>query len=181
VFVVGGANSAGQAVAHLSRYASSVTVLVRGDGVTMSDYLVKQLERAGNVRIRSNTQIVGAEGRQRLEALLVRDTARGITERLAGTALFVLIGAGPHTLWLQDSLQLDESGQILTGDSVVLGIEGAPFEWLEERPPYPLETSVPGVFAVGDVRHRSPRNVAAAVADGNIAVRSVYEYLHKLG
>jgi thioredoxin reductase (NADPH) len=181
VFVVGGANSAGQAVAHLSRYASSVTVLVRGDGVTMSDYLVKQLERAGNVRIRPNTQIVGAEGRQRLEALLVRDTARGITERLAGTALFVLIGAGPHTSWLQDSLQLDESGQILTGESVVLGIEGAPFEWLEERPPYPLETSVPGVFAVGDVRHRSPRNVAAAVADGNIAVRSVYEYLHKLG
>ena len=181
VFVVGGANSAGQAIVHLARYASTVTVLVRGDGLTMSDYLVKQLERAGNVRIRLNTQIIGVEGHQRLEGLRIRDTARGITERLAGTALFVLIGAGPHTSWLQDSLQLDESGQILTGESVVLGIEGAPFEWLEERPPYPLETSVPGVFAVGDVRHRSPRNVAAAVADGNLAVRSVYEYLHKLG
>jgi thioredoxin reductase (NADPH) len=181
VFVVGGANSAGQAVAHLARYASSVTVLVRDDDVTMSDYLVKQLERAGNVRIRLNTQIVGVEGRQRLEALQVHDTARGITERLAGTALFVLIGAGPHTSWLEKTLQLDESGEILTGESVVLGIEGAPFEWLEERPPYALETSVPGVFAVGDVRHRSPRNVAAAVADGAIAVRSVHEYLHKVG
>jgi thioredoxin reductase (NADPH) len=93
----------------------------------------------------------------------------------------VLIGAGPHTSWLEKTLQLDESGEILTGESVVLGIEGAPFEWLEERPPYALETSVPGVFAVGDVRHRSPRNVAAAVADGAIAVRSVHEYLHKVG
>jgi thioredoxin reductase (NADPH) len=181
VFVVGGANSAGQAAVHLARYAGTVTLLVRGDALTMSDYLVKQLERASNVRIRLNTQIVAVEGERRLEALAVRDTARGTTERLAGTALFVLIGAGPHTSWLDKTLQLDESGRILTGDNVVLGIGGAPFEWLEERAPYPLETSIPGVFAVGDVRHGSPRNVSAAVADGAIAVRSVYEYLHEVG
>jgi len=181
VFVVGGANSAGQAAVHLARYAATVTLLVRGDALTMSDYLVKQLERASNVRIRLNTQIVAVEGERRLEGLAVRDTARGATERLAGTALFVLIGAGPHTSWLDKTLQLDESGRILTGDNVVLGIGGAPFEWLEERAPYPLETSIPGVFAVGDVRHGSPRNVSAAVADGAIAVRSVYEYLHEVG
>ena len=181
VFVVGGANSAGQAAVHLARYAATVTLLVRGDGLTMSDYLVKQLDRAGNVRIRLNTQIVAVEGQRRLEALEVRDTLRATTERLAGTALFVLIGAGPHTPWLEKTLQLDESGHVLTGDSVVLGIGGAPFEWPEERAPLALETSIPGIFAVGDVRHRSPRNVAAAVADGAIAVRSVYEYLHKVG
>ena len=181
VFVVGGANSAGQAAVHLARYAGTLTLLVRGDGLTMSDYLVKQLERADNVRIRLNTQIVGVDGRHRLEGLRVGDVVRGTTERLNGTALFVLIGAGPHTSWLEKTLQLDESGYILTGDSVVLGIGGAPFEWLEERAPSALETSVSGIFAAGDVRHRSPRNVAAAVADGAIAVRSVYEYLHKVG
>jgi thioredoxin reductase (NADPH) len=176
VFVVGAGNSAGQAAVHLARYAATVTLLVRGDRLTMSDYLVKQLQRVGHVRIRLSTQIVGVDG-ERLESVKVRDTARGTTERLAGTALFVLIGAGPHTSWLEKTLQLDESGYILTGDNVVLGISGAPFEWLEERPPYALETSVPGVFAAGDVRHRSPRGVAAAVADGAIAVRSVLEYL----
>jgi thioredoxin reductase (NADPH) len=101
----------------------------------------------------------------------------GTTERLSGAALFVLIGAGPHTSWLEKSLQRDERGHILTGRSVVLGISGAPYEWPEDRAPYALETSLPGVFAVGDVRHRAPRGVAAAVADGAIAIRSVREYL----
>ena len=177
VFVVGAGNSAGQAAVHLARYAATVTLLVRSDRLTMSDYLVKQLQRADHVRIRLNTQVAGVDGDQRLEGVAVRDTARGGTERLAGTALFVLIGAGPHTSWLEKTLQLDDSGYILTGDDVVLGISGAPFEWLEERPPFALETSVPGVFAAGDVRHRSPRGVAAAVADGAIAVRSVLEFL----
>jgi thioredoxin reductase (NADPH) len=177
VFVVGAGNSAGQAAVHLARYAASVTLLVRGDALTMSDYLVRQIERAGNVRIRLNTQIVRAEGERRLAALHVHDSVRDSTERLAGSAVFVLIGAGPHTSWLEKTLQLDDSGHIRTGSAVVLGVAGDPFEWPEERAPYALETSVPGVFAAGDVRHRSPRGVAAAVADGAIAVRSVVEYL----
>jgi thioredoxin reductase (NADPH) len=138
---------------------------------------VRQIERTGNVRVRLNTQIVRAEGERRLEALHVHDSVRDTTERLAGSAVFVLIGAGPHTSWLEKTLQLDDTGHIRTGNAVVLGISGAPFEWPEERAPYALETSVPGVFAAGDVRHRSPRGVAAAVADGAIAVRSVFEYL----
>lgn len=177
VFVVGAGNSAGQAAAHLARYAATVTLLVRGGSLTMSNYLVKQIERADNIRIRFDTELVRAEGRRRLESLEVRSTLDGTGERIPAAALFVLIGAGPHTSWLEKALQRDDDGRILTGGNVVLGISGAPFEWLEERAPYSMETSLPGVFAIGDVRHRSPRGVAAAVADGAIAIRSVLEYL----
>ena len=180
VFVVGAGNSAGQAAVHLARYAASVTLLVRGDALSMSDYLVKQIGRAINIRVRLNTQIERAEGERALQALHVRDSVRGTTARLAGSAVFVLIGAGPHTSWLDKTVQLDDSGHIRTGRAVVLGISAAPFEWLDERAPLALETSVPGVFAAGDVRHRSPRGVAAAVADGAMAVRSVREYLDQL-
>jgi thioredoxin reductase (NADPH) len=177
VFVVGGGNSAGQAAVHLSRYAATVTVVVRRDGLTMSDYLVKQIQRTPNVRIRFNAEIMKAEGKGRLEALHVRDTACGTTERLAAAAAFVLIGAGPHTCWLDKTLQRDERGHVLTGRHVVLGAAGQP-EWPLQRAPHTLETSVPGVFAAGDVRFNSPRGVAAAVADGATAARSIYEYLN---
>jgi thioredoxin reductase (NADPH) len=173
---VGAGNSAGQAAAHLARYAATVTLLVRGSALTMSDYLVKQLERADNVHIRLNTRIVGAEGTRRLEGLQVVDTVTGATERLAGAALFVLIGAGPHTAWLDEAVQRDEHGHVLTGSSVVRTAAAEP-AWPEARATYPLETSLPGVFASGDVRHRSGKNVAAAVADGATAVRSAFEYL----
>jgi thioredoxin reductase (NADPH) len=177
VFVVGGGNSAGQAAVHLARYAATVTVLVRGGGLTMSDYLVKQIERTPNVRMRFNTELVRAEGTGRLQALHVRDTAHHTTERLAAAALFVLIGAGPHTDWLDKTVQRDERGHVLTGRHVVRDAAATP-EWPLERPPYTLETSLPGVFAAGDVRHNSPRGVAAAVADGATASRSVFEYLN---
>jgi thioredoxin reductase (NADPH) len=178
VFVVGGGNSAGQAAVHLARYASSVTLFVRARGLTMSDYLVKQIGRAPNIRIRLNTSLLRAEGARRLEALEIRDTVSGATERLSAAALFVLIGAGPHTRWLGGALQRDEQGHVLTGTSVVRGISGHP-AWPEERAPYALETSLPGVFAAGDVRHGSPRGVAAAVADGATAARSAYDYLSR--
>jgi thioredoxin reductase (NADPH) len=177
VFVVGGGNSAGQAAVHLARYAATVTVLVRSGGLTMSDYLVKQIARTDNVRILFNTEIVRAEGKRRLEALHVRNTVRGDTERLAAAALFVLIGAGPHTGWLDKTLQRDARGHVLTGRHVVRGDAAQP-EWPEDRAPLTLETSLPGVFAAGDVRYNSPRGVAAAVADGGTAARSGYEYLH---
>jgi thioredoxin reductase (NADPH) len=172
VFVVGAGNSAGQAAVHLARYAASVTLLVRGSTLTMSDYLVQQLGRTPSVRIRFNTEVVGAEGTRRLEALRVRDTVRGTVERVAAAALFVLIGAGPHTRWLPAVVQRDEHGHLLTGRNVVRDAA-----WREARDPHPLETSLPGLFASGDVRHRSPRGVAAAVADGAMAISSVREYL----
>jgi thioredoxin reductase (NADPH) len=178
VFVVGGGNSAGQAAVHLARYASTVTLFVRARGLTMSDYLVKQIGRTPNIRVRLNTSLLRAEGTRRLEALEVKDTVTGTTERVSAAAVFVLIGAGPHTRWLGRTLLRDEQGHILTGDRVVHGVSGHP-AWPEERAPYPLETSLPGVFAAGDVRHGSPRGVAAAVADGATAARSVYEYLSR--
>jgi thioredoxin reductase (NADPH) len=176
VVVVGGGNSAGQAAVHLARYAATVTVLVRGDELTMSDYLVKQIERTANVQIRFNTEIVRAVGKHRLEAVEVRDRRHGDTERLAAAALFVLIGAGPHTDWLEKVLQRDARGHILTGRHVDRR-EAATPEWREDRAPFTLETSMPGVFAAGDVRYNSPRGVAAAVADGATAARAICEYL----
>ena len=176
VFVIGAGSSGGQAAVHLARYAASVTLIARGDAPTMSDYLVKQIERTPNIRIRLHTELLRAEGTRRLEALVVRDAHSGVIERLTGAAAFVLIGAGPHTAWLEKTVQRDERGYILTGRTVVRDFVGVP-AWPEDRAPLPLETSVPGVFAAGDVRQRSPRGVAAAVADGAIAIRSVREYL----
>jgi thioredoxin reductase (NADPH) len=176
VFVVGAGNSSGQAAIHVARYAAHVTILVRGGKLTMSDYLVRQIERIENITIRFDTQVIRAEGSARLEALTIKETSSGKTERVAAGALFVLIGAGPHTAWLEDIVQRDEQGFIRTGRYVVRGISGSP-EWLEYRAPHTLETSVPGVFAVGDVRHRSLRGVTAAVADGAVAISSVREYM----
>jgi thioredoxin reductase (NADPH) len=176
VFVVGAGNSAGQAAVHLARYAARVTILVRGGALTMSDYLVRQIGRTDNITIGFDTQVIRAEGSTRLEALTIKETSSGKTERVDAGALFVLIGAGPHTAWLEGIVQRDEHGFILTGRYVVRGIGGCP-EWLEYRAPHTLETSMPGVFAVGDVRHRSLRGVTAAVADGAVAISSVREYL----
>ena len=177
VFVVGAGNSAGQAAVHLARYAASVTLLVRGRSLAaMSDYLVKQIERTPSIHVRFDTQLVRVEGKRRLEALEVRDGSSGTTERLAAAGLFIMIGAGPHTGWLEKTVQRDQHDHILTGSSVVRE-EREHLEWPLERAPLSLETSLPGVFAAGDVRHRSPRGVAAAVADGANAARSAFEYL----
>ena len=156
MFVVGAGDSGGQAAIHLSRYAATVTMLARG-GITMSTYLRRQIERTPNIRIRLNTELTGLEGMQRLEAIDVVDTTTGVKERLMGSAMFVLIGAAPHTSWLETALELSRTGHLLTAPS--------------------LETSMPGVFAVGDVRDRSPRGVSAAVADGALVIRSIREHL----
>jgi thioredoxin reductase (NADPH) len=178
VFVVGAGNSAGQAAVHLARWAASVTVLVRGDrlGATMSDYLLKELEATPNISVRRRTEAVGGQGRGRLEALTLRDHASGATETVPAAALFILIGAEPRTDWLPDAIQRDPQGYVLTGHDLLR--DGTPPPgWRLARPPLLMETSVPGVFAVGDVRHRSVKRVASAVGAGAIAVQLVHAYL----
>jgi thioredoxin reductase (NADPH) len=178
VFVVGAGNSAGQAALHLARYADRVTILVRGDtlGRTMSDYLVRQIQATETIGVRLHTQVVGADGAGRLEHLTLGDTRTGSTETVPATALFILIGAQPHTDWLAEALQRDERGFILTGRDLLRDGHPPP-GWPPARLPLLLETSLPGVFAAGDVRHRSIKRVASAVGEGSIAVQLVHEYL----
>ena len=167
VFVVGGANSAGSAALHLARRAAHVTLLVRGNSLadTMSDYLIRAIATAPNVEVRLGTEIVDVEGGHRLTGLVLRDRATGATEPVPATAAFILIGAEPRTAWLPEEIARDEHGFILTGD---------------DRPtasdPWSLATTMPGVFAVGDVRQSPVKRVAAAVGDGSTAIRQVHEY-----
>ena len=173
VIVIGGANSAGQAAVHFSGYAGRVTVLVRGDSLesSMSHYLIQQLADLPNVEVRMNTTAVAAhEEAGRLCGVRVHDVERG-EEELAADACFVFIGARPHTDWLEGVVARDERGFILAGPDV----NGA--GWRLNRDPYPLETSVPGVFVAGDVRARSIKRVASAVGEGAMAVSLIHQYL----
>ena len=178
VYVVGGANSAGQAAMHLSKYASNVTLLVRSGSLeaSMSDYLIKEIEATDNVRVRLNTQVVGGGGEGRLERLVLKDSASEHTETVPAAALFVLIGAVPRTEWLPEEVVVDGRGFVLTGGDL-LSDGRLPERWDLQRPPMLLETSVPGVFAVGDVRHGSVKRVASAVGEGSIAIQMVHGHL----
>lgn len=178
VFVAGGGNSAGQAAVHLARYARHVTLLTRRENLaaTMSDYLIKEIEAQPNIAVRVNTSIVGGGGTRRLEKLELRDSASGATETVPAAALFVQIGAEPHTGWLPPVILRDEQGFILTGPDLMRGGQW-PAEWPLERPPMPFETSVPGVFAAGDVRHRSVKRVASAVGEGGVTIQQIHSYL----
>jgi thioredoxin reductase (NADPH) len=167
VFVVGGANSAGSAAVHLARRAAHVSLLVRGSSIvdTMSDYLIRELDSAGNIDVRLNTEIADALGELRLTGLVLRDRVSGETEEVAAAAVFILIGAAPRTEWLPPEIARDEHGFILTG---------------EQRPDrsdtLSLSTSMPGVFAAGDVRLNPVKRVAAAVGDGSTAIREIHQY-----
>jgi thioredoxin reductase (NADPH) len=178
VYVVGGANSAGQAAMHLSKYASRVTLLARGESLaaSMSDYLINEIEAAENVAVRLNTQVVDGGGKGRLECLVLRDSTSGRTETVPAAALFILIGAEPRTDWLPREVVRDDRGYVVTGKD--LSRYGQPRRgWHLGRIPLLLETSMAGVFAVGDVRHGSVKRVASAVGEGSIAVQLVHEYL----
>jgi thioredoxin reductase (NADPH) len=177
VFVVGAGNSAGQAALHLARYAASVTVVARGPDLaaSMSDYLVRELDEAPNVAVRLRTQVVDGLGGHRLEGLALRRRDNGVTEEVPAAALFVMIGGEPRTDWLA-GVERDNRGYILTGHDL-LGPNGRPAGWPLRRPPLLLETSIPGVFAAGDVRHRSVKRVASAVGEGAVAVQLVHQYL----
>ncbi len=170
-------NYPGQNALHLARYARRVTMLVRGDGLarSMSDYLIREIEATGNITVRLDTEVTDGHGQGRLETITVCDKRRGRAAVVPASALFVLIGGAPRTQWLPAAVQLAD-GFIRTGRDVRLG--GAERgRWPLDRPPLPLETSVPGIFAVGDARYRSIKRVASAVGDGATAVRLVQEYL----
>jgi thioredoxin reductase (NADPH) len=180
VYVVGGANSAGQAATHLSEYASHVTLVVRGRSLTtsMSDYLIKEIEAAQNIDVRFGTRVVDGGGEGRLEHLVLKDLDSGLTETVAAAALFILIGAEPHTGWLPEEIVRDQQGYVVTGPDL-LQDGGSPRGWPLGRLPLPMETSVPGVFAAGDVRYGSVKRVASAVGAGAITIQSVHELVVK--
>ena len=178
VFVVGGANSAGQAAVHLARYAAHVTVLVRGRSLadSMSEYLIREIESAPNIAVRHRVAVTGGAGQSRLEHLTLTDLESGAAETVDAAALFVLIGAEPRTQWLPDAVRRDQSGFVVTGTDLLPG--GRPDEqWPLRRLPMFLESSLPGVFAAGDVRHGSVKRVASAVGEGSIAIRLVHDHL----
>jgi len=173
VYVVGGANSAGQAALHLAEYARKVTLLLRGDSIEkgMSHYLVRQVEITPNIDVRLRTEVVGGGGDSEgwLEHLVLRSRDDGATEKVKAEELFLMIGAHPNTDWLPPELARGEGGFIRTGEE--LNGDG----WPLERCPLALETSIPGVFAAGDVRHGSMNRVASAVGEGSIAIRLIHE------
>jgi thioredoxin reductase (NADPH) len=181
VFIVGAANSAGQAAIHLAGVARRVTMLVRGAGLSssMSHYLAERVLATSNIDIRYHTTVEAVRGADHLESVVLRDTETGECEEQATTALFVFIGAAPRTGWLDGAVARDERGFILTGPDVLA--MGGSRVWREERDPYLLETSIPGVFAAGDVRRGSAKRVATAVGEGATAVLSVWQYRAGMG
>jgi thioredoxin reductase (NADPH) len=169
--VVGGGNSAGQAALHLSKYAHKVTILVRSHtlAASMSQYLIREIGHAANIDVRYRTEVAGAGGDGSLQHLDLRDRDSGTVARTPAAGLFVLIGARPYTRWLPGTVARDQWGYLLTGPD-------AAECWRQPRAPLLLETSMPGVFAAGDVRHGSVKRVASAVGEGSIVIRLIHEH-----
>ncbi len=181
IFIVGGANSAGQAAVYLAKRAKSVTILVRGPSLTksMSHYLIEQVESFPNITVRVCTEVVEAHGTDHLERLTLRDANTGETETVDAQYLFAFIGAAPLTDWLDGVLIRDDHGFVLAGPDLL--VDGAlPPGWPLDRAPYHLESSVPGIFVAGDVHAESAKRVASAVGEGAMAVMLVHRYLEKL-
>jgi thioredoxin reductase (NADPH) len=181
IYIVGGANSAGQAAVYLARQAKSVTILVRGPSLerSMSYYLIQQIEGIPQISVRTCTEVIEAHGEDHLESITLRDTSTGQTETVDAQWIFLFIGAAPLTDWLDGVVVRDEKGFVVAGPD--LSIEGdRPRGWELDRAPYHLETSVPGVFVAGDARAESAKRVASAVGEGAMAVMLVHRYLEKL-
>jgi thioredoxin reductase (NADPH) len=178
VFIVGAGNSAGQATLHLAKHARAVTLLVRGDSFakSMSSYLVRAIESTPNVVVRHRTEVVDGAGDGSLERIKLADHANDTVEEVSAVALFIMIGGEPHTQWLPDEIERDAQGYLVTGRDL---LEQPGVHWEYDREPLTLETSVPGVFAVGDVRQDSIKRVAAAVGEGATVVRLVHEHLRE--
>jgi thioredoxin reductase (NADPH) len=179
VYMVGAGNSAGQAAMHLSRYARSVTLLAVEERFSdrMSEYLLRRIDETPNVHQRPCCTVDAAEGSGRLERITIRNVTTGETETAETEALFVFIGAAPRTEWLEGTIPRDEGGYLLTGRALPRGDVEAVAGWTEARWPFLLETSLPGVFAAGDVRAGSVKRVASAVGEGAMAVQFVHQFL----
>ena len=172
--LIGAGNSAGQAAIFFSSHARSVTLLVRGESLaaSMSQYLIEQIATKANIRVETRSEVVAVHGNERLEEIEVIDRKTGTTSRRAATVLFVLIGAEAATDWLPSEIARDEHGFIVTGTEAMKA-----GQWKADRELFALETSAPGIFAVGDVRSGSVKRVAAAVGEGGVAIAFVHRYL----
>jgi thioredoxin reductase (NADPH) len=181
VYVIGGANSAGQAAMHFSKYADHVTMLVRGDSLTksMSQYLIDQIAATPNITVRTHCSVTEVFGDSSLEKIVVADASSGSQETLPATSLFIFIGAMPQTDWLGDLVERDKQGFILAGMDLLRDRQ-RPKGWTLDRDPFLLEASVPGIFVAGDVRYGSVKRVASGVGEGAIAVQFIHRYLSKV-
>ncbi len=181
VYVVGGANSAGQAAMNFAKHAERVVLLVRGKSLssTMSQYLIDQIQRTSNIQVWSHASVAEAHGDTHLEELSIRCSDTKRIERVPANAMFIFIGALPRTDWLANLIERDERGFILTGPDLLRNGE-RPKGWTLDRDPFLLEANVPGIFAVGDVRHGSVKRVASGVGEGSVAVQFIHQYLSKV-
>lgn len=181
VYIIGGANSAGQAAVYFARYARQVTMLVRGDSLTatMSHYLIERLKQTPNILVETSVEVAEACGTSRLESLVLQHAKTRDRRTVPAQSLFILIGASPHTDWLGESVLRDEYGFILSGPDLLR--DGClPPNWPLQRPPYLFETSVPGIFVAGDARHGSIKRVASGVGEGTIAEKMIERYLDEV-
>ena len=181
IYVVGGANSAGQAAIHFAKYAEKVVVLVRGESLasTMSQYLIEQIEHTPNIQLWTHASVAEVHGETRLEEISVLCSDTNKVERVPAQSMFIFIGALPRTEWLAGLVERDDRGFLLTGPDLVRNGE-RPKGWTLDRDPFLLETNVPGLFAVGDVRHGSVKRVASGVGEGSVAVQFIHQYLSKV-
>ena len=181
VYIVGGANSAGQAAMHFSKFADKVVMLVRGESLaaTMSHYLVEQIGKTEKIEVWTDTEVVGVRGESRLSGITVERGPSRERQEIDACSLFIFIGAQPQTAWLGDLVDRDELGFVLSGPDLLRDGK-RPRSWTLDRDPKLLETSVPGIFAVGDVRHGSVKRVASGVGEGAVVVQFIHQYLAKV-
>jgi len=181
VHIIGGANSAGQAAMHFAKFADKVVMLVRGESLaaTMSHYLIEQIEKTPNIEVQTRSSVVEVHGETRLTGLTILCSATGVKEQVPATSLYIFIGAQPRTEWLGNLIERDERGFILSGPDLLRGGKRPP-SWTLDRDPGLLETNVPGIFVVGDVRHGSVKRVASGVGEGAVVVQFMHQYLAKV-